>query len=232
MNAIKRFRAVNVIQRVLALFLALMVPLVLMVHRNQTGQLNIGTILNGALGGLLGNALGGQQGQDQSQMSFKTFLKISNGDAAYDTAAEVIALLGAAAAGFSKIWEMSVPAQQQMRWGFGNPAYPHNQGYMWFAIADATTDLCSGILRLVQANARETKVFTVVEIDDSRLHTSTVTTIATLTPTSIDDMIALPEKVQFPRVGEDSLLQLHYSVIARATTEDIAEFSIPATVYQ
>ncbi|MFC1846765.1 hypothetical protein ACFLYS_01735 [Chloroflexota bacterium] len=193
-----------------------------------------GSALGSIAPNLLGNALKkttGQQGT-ATQRPFKSHLKISDGDAAYNTAAEVYALLGAAAAGYFKIWEKTTPAQQAIRWGFGSPAYPHNQGYMWFCILDTNVDFCVGVVRLKQANARETKVFTVAEIDDSRLHGTTVTTLTTATPVNLNEMIALPEKVEFPKVGEDSMLQLWYSAITRATAEDNAEFSIPISIYQ
>lgn len=169
-----------------------------------------------------------------SQMPFKKHLGITDGDAAYDTMAEVLAIIGALAAGsvFTKVWQKTVPAQQAIRYGFGSPATPHNQGYMWFCSIDTGTDFEVGVLRLVQANSQETKVFTVAEFDDTRLHSTTVTTLATATPVDINQMMALPEKVEFPKVGEDSKLQLWYRCITAATAEDNVGFSIPVTVYQ
>ena len=192
----------------------------------------------GIIDTLLGN-LGGLGGMGlaktvaPTQMPFKTNVGITDGDAAYDTMAEVLAIIGALAAGsvWTKIWEKTVPAQQQIRWGYGSPATPHNQGYMWFYSIDVTVDIQVGVLRLAQANARETKMFTVLEIDDTRLHTAT-NTAAGIIPTNINEMIALPEKVEFPKVGEDSKLQLWYRCITAATAEDTVGFSIPVTVYQ
>jgi len=167
-----------------------------------------------------------------SQVPFKTFMKVAQGDAAFDTAAEVYGALGAAGAGYRKIWEKTVPAQQAIRWGFGSPAFPYNQGYMWFVLLDATTAFTTGQMRLTQANARETKVYVVAETDADRLHTTTVTTLITATPTDIATMVALPEKVEFPKVGEDSKLSIWFAAVTRPAAEDVAEFSIPATVYQ
>jgi hypothetical protein len=189
--------------------------------------------------GLLDNLLGGlttpaRKGFVASQMAYPINLGITDGDAAYDTEAEVVAIIGALAAGsvWTKIWEMTVPAQQQIRWGYGSPATPQNQGYMYFVSLDEGANFQVGKLRLVQANARETRQFVVKELDDTRLHTATSTTSETATPLSKDDMIALPEQVQFPKVGEDSKLSLWYRCIAVATAEDACAFSIPATVYQ
>lgn len=172
--------------------------------------------------------------QNATQMPFKTDLVITDGDTGYVTMANVLAIIGALAAGsvWTKIWQKTVPAQQQIRWGYGSPATPYNQGYMWFCSIDSGTDFEVGKLRLVQSNARETKVYTLAEIGDSRLHGTTVTTLATATPTSIQEMMALPEKVEFPKCGEDSKLQLFYACITAATAEDNVGFSIPATIYQ
>ena len=173
-------------------------------------------------------------GMGTSQQPYRTHLGITDGDADYDTEAEVVAIIGALAAGAvsTLIWQMTVPAQQEIRWGFGSPNQPMNQGYMWFASLDEAVDWQTGVLRLVQANARQTKVFTVLEVDDTRLHTNDNTTLETATPLNKNEMIALPEKVEFPRVGEDSLLQLWYRCVAVATAEDSCGFSIPCTIYQ
>ena len=190
----------------------------------------------GGLGGVnsLVSGLGQPKPMAGSQMPFKKHVGITDGDAAYDTMAEVLAIIGALAAGsvFTKIWEKTVPAQQQYRWGFGSPATPHNQGYMWFCSIDTNVDFQVGVLRLVQANAQETKIYTVLEVDDTALHLGTVTTLATATPSSINDKVALPEKIEFPKVGEDSKLQLWYRCVTAATAEDNVGFSIPVTVYQ
>jgi len=169
-----------------------------------------------------------------TQMPFKSFFGVTDGDVLYDTMAEVLAIIGGLAAGsvFTKIWEKTVPAQQQIRWGFGSPATPHNQGYMWFCSVDETTGFESGVLRLVQAKARETVVKVVLEVDDTRLHLIDSTSLVTATPLNINEMMALPEKVEFPRVGEDSLMQLWYRAIAVPAAEDNVGFSIPVTIYQ
>lgn len=169
------------------------------------------------------------------QQPYKDHVGITDGDAAYDTMAEVLAIIGALAAGsvWTKIWEMTVPAQQQIRWGFGSPATPHNQGYMWFCSLNEGGTFQEGKLRLVQNTARETMPKYVIEVDDTRLHTGTVTTLATARPSNINEMMALPEKREFPKVGEDSRLQLWYRCITPSTVaEDNVGFSIPVTIYQ
>lgn len=196
-------------------------------------MLDIVNQLLGAVTGTLGGIAPSQPAK-ASQMPFKDHLGVTDGDAAYDTMAEVLAIIGALAAGsvWTKIWEKTVPAQQQIHWGFGSPALPMNQGYMWFASLDSGTAFQTGKLRLRQSNARETSVYTVLEVDDSRLHTATSTTLATATPLNKNEMLALPEKIEFPKVGEDSMLQLWYRCIAVATAEDDVGFSIPCTIFQ
>jgi len=186
------------------------------------------------LGGLGGIGTLNKPAAKQTQQPYKVDLIIQDGDAAYNTMALVLAIIGAmaAGAGYTKIWEKTIPAQQALRWGYGSPALPHNQGYMYFISLDTAVNFQIGKLRLVQANARETKAFVVGEYNDNRLHTADITTVITARPVSINDMIALPEKTEFPKVGEDSKLSLHYYCVTPATAEDTVEFSIPASVYQ
>ena len=195
---------------------------------------------------LLGNILGGfapgangllaprTQLEQPTQMPFKSYVGVLDGDAAYDTVAEVAAIIDAQAAGgiFELIWQMTIPAQQQIRWGFGSPEFQVNQGFMWFAALDITVGFQEGILRLVQANARETRVLTVLEVQTNGLHTQTNTTLATATPNDRNQQLALPEKVEFPKVGQDSLLQLWFRTTLVTTTVDQVGFQIPITIYQ
>lgn len=157
----------------------------------------------------------------------------TDGDAAYNTSAEIAALVEAntASANFAKIWEKTIPAQRYYRWGHGSPNQQRNQGYMHFAALDIGTGFEEGILRLVQTNANETRTLVVVEINTQRLHTATSTTEATATPNSIDQLYPLPEQ-PFPLVGEDSKLQIWFKTTVATTTVDGVTFSIPVTIYQ
>jgi hypothetical protein len=165
---------------------------------------------------------------------FASALVVPSGDSAYDTSAECAAIIQAntANASFTKFWEMTVPAQQIIRFGSGSPNQQRNQGYCHFWAADLGTDVEDGILRLVVSNARETVTRVVMEMNTQRLHTATPTTAITLTPTSIDDMVAIPEQINSPAAGEDSLLQLWFRTIIAGTTVDAVGFSIPCTIYQ
>lgn len=192
-------------------------------------------ILGSLAGGILKPSGLVVPGGEPTQQPFRKHLRIEDGDAVYNTMAQVLAIIGALTAGsvWTKIWEMTVPAQQQIAWGFGSPAFPDNQGYMWFCSLNIAGSFQVGELRLVQAKARETLSKVVAEFDDSRLHGTDVTTLASATPVNKKEMMALPEKVEFPLIGEDSLMQLWYRCItASAVAEDAVGFSIPVTIYQ
>lgn len=183
----------------------------------------------------IGNALGGLRSPARgTQAPYKKHLGVTDGDGAYDTMAEVLAIIGGLAAGsvFTKVWERTIRAQTTERWGFGSPTTPHNQGYMWFCSVDAATGFEVGVLRLLQAKAMETRTWVIGEYDDTSLHGTDSTTLTTATPVSINEKIALPEKVEFPQMGEDSLLQLYYRAIAVPAAEDDVGFSIPVTIRQ
>src|SRR4030042_6441994 len=96
-------------------------------------------ILDGLLGGLaggVGSALGGAIGKRNvsapvpAKAGFRSMVQIANGDAAFDTAAEVFAI-PTIANQWWRIWEMTVPAQQQIAWGYGSPALPAQHGNIW-----------------------------------------------------------------------------------------------------
>lgn len=165
---------------------------------------------------------------------FPTQLLVDNGDAAFNTSAEVAAIIQAntANASFTKIWEMTVPAQQVIGWGDGLASQQRNQGYMHFFALDVGTDFEEGLLRLVVANSRETRSRLVFEQNTQRLHTVTVTTAITATPTDINQMVALPLDRAAPKAAQDDLLQLWFRTTIPGTTVDACEFSIPATIWQ
>lgn len=159
---------------------------------------------------------------------FRLDLVIEDGDDAFDTAAEVIALIGAVGA-WHRIWEMTVPAQQAIHFGYGSPATPMNQGYLFFYAASAAAyDV--GRFRLVQCNARRTKIIVVGQYSDMGTH-GLVAAIADPRLVSKNDMTALPEKVEYPLVGEDSFLAIDYMPDV-LVVETQAAFKIPVTVYE
>jgi len=166
-----------------------------------------------------------------TQTPFKTSLIPTDGDLGAGEPAAMIAILAAMVAGQDALlWTLTVPAQQQVRWGFGSPATPQNQGYLWWGFSSAAAYI-EGKLRLVQANARTTKVITVAEADVNQLHNYVAFTVVGMQQNDKNTMMALPEKREFDKVGEDSMLQLWFHCTT-AVVVTVGGFSIPITVYQ
>ena len=179
--------------------------------------------------GLSGGMFGGQK--TLARQGFRTDLQVAHGDTPFDTEAEVLALVAGAGV-WSSIWEFTVPAQQAYHIGYGSPAQPQNQGYMWFAIVDEGTDFGVGTVRLVQMNANRTRKIVVAEVADSALHSVTATTTETAALIDKNEMYALPEKIEYPLVGEDSIIAIEYSLITAATLADAVAFKLPVTNFQ
>jgi len=177
-----------------------------------------------------------QQAQRVRLTPFKTSLLVGDGDATFNTSALVAAIIEANTgnAQFTLIWQATVPAQQLWAWGAGSANTQRNQGYMHFFALDVSTGFEEGTLRLRISNRQGTRSLVVDEFNTQRLHTATFTTAITATPTDINNMVPLPEMdlKRFPRVREDSLVQLEFRTAIQTTTVDACEFSIPATFYQ
>jgi hypothetical protein len=69
-------------------------------------------------------------------------------------------------------------------------------------------------------------------MNSQRLHTTNAGSLILATPTDISTMVALPEQVAFPKVGENSLMQLFFQTTSPGTTVDAVNFSLPSTTYQ
>jgi len=187
--------------------------------------------VNQLLNGLLGGVKLPTKQIASSQVPFKTSLVPTDGDLGAGEPAAMIAILAAMVAGQNALlWTLTCPAQQQLRWGFGSPATPMNQGYMWWGFSSAAAYI-EGKLRLVQANARSTIVKTVAEMDVNQTHNYVAFTVVGMQQNDKNTMYALPEKREFKKVGEDSLLQLWFECTT-AVVVTVGGFSIPVTVYQ
>jgi len=185
----------------------------------------------------IGNTMGKKVGGGAPQPDgFKSFVGPLDGDALYDTAAEIFAIINAipAANVFHTIWERTIPAQQKVSWGFGSPAMPSNQGYLWFFCLDNGAAWCEGTIRLVQMNHSRTRRLVVAELPTTQLHAvGAAPPVAGEGPLiNKEEMIALPEKVEFPVVGEDSIIGIEMSRTEVATVGDGLDFRIPITLYQ
>jgi hypothetical protein len=165
--------------------------------------------------------------------SYNASVTVVDGDASYDTVAEVSALVEAGSAGqnFNLIWEKTIPAQQVIYWGYGDPNQQRNQSFNWFAAADLTTDIEDGILRLAVTNATRTNSVVVAEFNTANMHTTDDTSLSTLQPTDINSKVPLPLQTAIA-AGEDSYIQLFFKTQSPAGTVDGVNFSLGITVVQ
>jgi len=181
--------------------------------------------------GLIDLLAGGMaQAKVPARVGWKDFVQVEDGDAAYDTEAEVFGAIGAVGA-WSRIWEMECPAQQEVAWGYGTAGLPTNQGYMWFVAMLDGTGYDVGTLRLVIEDHNRTYHPPVVSMADSGLHLEEATFAFGLAiPRDRNQMTPLPEKREFPTVHEDSRLAIDY--LPRVlVAEDRCNFRIPITRY-
>jgi len=203
---------------------SILIAWVLAFLHGERGQLNLGML--GGLGSLLGGLGGGTTKQAAKSNVFKKIL--AHGD--WIPAADVLCPADV----WTVIGSFTVPAQQAYRFGYGSPAFPDNQGYIYVALYDDTATnsvLEDGALRLVQRNAQGTISLVVAEFRTEQLRGST---------TDRQQMIALPEQTQFPLVGEDSVLELQFRadaadtvvILAIGTAAGLDIWNVPVTVYQ
>lgn len=188
-------------------------------------------VVGGLLGNVLGNGLLAPKAITPTQVPYKTSLVPTDGDLGAGEPAAMIAILAAIVAGQELlIWEMTIPAQQAVRWGFGSPATPMNQGYMWWGFSSAAAYI-EGKLKLRQAKARQTQRQTIADMDANQLHNYVAYTVVGMRQNDKNTMMALPEKREFKKVGEDSLLQMWFECTT-AVVVTVGSFSIPITVYE
>lgn len=211
------------IKRYLTTFWALLMVIVL-------GQIGFGLPGLGNLGGLLGG-LGGAQRRAPANVFKKALSHKDWWDTDLESEASKIAVKAGV---WATIGRYQVPAQQAIRFGFGSAAFPDNQGYMHMAVYDDTaTDsvLMEGAIRLIQRNYHGIITLVVAEFRSEQLRGSV---------SDRSMQIALPEQAQFPKVVEDSYLELQFNtdadgnLIDAAIGESLAKdvWNIPVTIYQ
>lgn len=166
-----------------------------------------------------------------AKQGFHDNVIIERGDAAFNTLALENALMVAAVAGVEFVlWELTVPAGQKLRWGFGTPQLPMNQGTCLFFAIDLTTVYEEGLLSLCCQNAPRTDLRYVKQMEDNNLHLWDAGFTAPLSITNDKDLlVALPE--MGPLVGKDSRLVLRYNPAVISGATDWVQFSLPVTRY-
>lgn len=196
---------------------------------------SIGNIL-GNLGGLFGGLGGGIAAPAMSKTApANVFKKVLSHADWWDTDLESGSGVIACKAGvFTVIGRYKVPPQQTYHFGFGSPAYPDNQGYIYLALYDDTATNSvqeHGAVRFVQRNAQGTVSLVIAEFRTEQLCGDTA---------DRKKQIALPEQGQFPLVGEDSYLEIHFKADAADIIVDAAIgtalgadiWNIPVSCYQ
>jgi len=165
--------------------------------------------------------------------SYNASVTVVDGDAAYNTETEVGTLVeaGSAAQVFNLIWEKTVPAQQVIYWGYGDPNQQRNQSFNWWAALDPTTGFEDGILRLSVTNATRTNSVVVAEFNTANMHATDNTSLTTAQPTDINSKVPLPLQTAIA-AGEDSYIQLHFKTQSPTTTVTVVNFSLGITVVQ
>jgi len=130
---------------------------------------------------------------------------------------------------FNRIGAYTVPAQQRFAFGYGSSTQSMNQGYLYVQLIDAVAAAAmTGSVRLVQENANGTRKIVVFEEREEILH-------GALADRQLK--VALPEKTQFPLIGEDSNLVIEYLpdaalALANDLDHDASTVYIPVTIYQ
>ena len=157
------------------------------------------------------------------------FVQAIHGDTPYAGNAAVAAVVATAVTAGIEIvaWEMTVPAQQFIQWGHGDPRLPLNQGYMWLSFMEDGVKFENGLVLLCAQNNARTKIAPVKRMSDSQLHSVDNTDITTAALLSKQEMTPLP--MMGPKVIQDSRLQIRYTPTATCAGCDDADFSIPIT---
>lgn len=137
---------------------------------------------------------------------------------------------------YTKIGEYSIPAQQKVNVGYGSPAQPDNQGYIYFNSdsEDSVTKVSEhGMFRITVANANETVVVKVFEERTNVLEGSA---------TDRAQKVPLPEKDvsgEFGRIpSEDDKIQIWLKADTAGTagtsgwSPTISILYLPVTNYQ
>lgn len=156
-------------------------------------------------------------------------VKPQNGDAAFDTSAELDDIADIAAGASVRYWEKTIPPRYMYVWGSGMKGLINNQGYLYFWILDTGTDIQLDEVRLGVESYDKRRYEPVFSFQDDATNLGVNTNAATMTPTNNQTkMLALPETtvIALPY----SRLVIDITCLVAATDPDLVDFSIPVTV--
>ena len=189
-------------------------------------------IIESLLGGAAG-VLGGKAVQAPAKRGYFKTMTVEDGDDAYNTEAEIVALAPAVGVKM-RIWEYTVPAQVAMSWGYGTPAYPANQGSIFFAFLLEGSGFNVGTVLLGHENSTRHLFIPIDEFNDTVTHLADSTTLVTARSTDQRLLRPLPEGgmqgSSVALVGQDSRITIDYTAIV-LVAEDAIGFTIAVTVY-
>lgn len=129
---------------------------------------------------------------------------------------------------YIKVGTYTVPAQQQVNVGYGNSTAPQNQGYLYVVSKDSSGAAEEGMLRLVVANATESRS---VKVFEER------TNVLSGSATAKESKVPLPERdvrSEFGRIpSEDDLIQIWIlGDAAGIWSPTLSTVYVPITRYQ
>lgn len=190
-------------------------------------------LIDRPLRGILGNLFQRQAARPQNPMqgAYESHVSIPDGDAAFDSMAEVVALASVAAGVTARIWEHSVPPRYMKVWGSGTYGAINNQGYGFFVIHDVggAVPVQNDLVSLLVESYDKHRIEVVKEFNDGATHLTDSTSLVTLTPSNNQtNMLALPMTTII--AGPYSRLAINIKVIVAATAPDSAGFRFPVSV--
>jgi len=170
------------------------------------------------LGGMMGNA-----GQTNGKQPFPRTLNYAD----FQSNTEVSLKAGE----FNVLGDYVVPFQNEIAWGTGKETIPDTLGFIYIDLHDNTATTAvqvEGLVRLVQKNANDAGDKIVFEERTEMLRGS---------KTDKKQKIALPEKVEYPRVGAQSKLVVEIKPDSDVTVDSSPDSGetvmlLPVTVYQ
>ena len=116
-----------------------------------------------------------------------------------------------------KIGEFKVPPQQIYRWGYGHPDHEKTLGFIQAEINDEDGNTIKGTLRIEQSDANGDNTKKPKQFAQSQLS---------------GDGKALPELSEYPWVGQDSRMTVHFIARDSGQTLDASESDLYVSVTQ
>lgn len=195
-------------------------------RKAEWGAISLGGILSQF--GLGQNIVKGGS-QKGKFVGYPSTLTVEQGDAGFNTEADVAALATVIAGVTARIYEHSIPPRYSKVWGSGAYGVQSNQGYWWFFIIDDGVDFQTDIVTLAVESYDRHTFIPVEEKSDNILHAIDNTDPGTATPVSIfEGMSALPQTAVI--AAPYSRLVINVRVLVASAGPAECRFSIPVTV--